>query len=213
VEKTIVLSLAYVQDVFWVSFVAPFAGFLGGFVTAILAEPLRQRFFRAQLKLEFDQSSPFLVEAVSRDLAGEQDKYEMQFIRIKVTNIKRHLARSCRAFLINVEKENGRGVFEQTHYYDSLQLTWASETHDPFREIDLPNGINKYIDVISTRSDRHSFYPHIEFSASRLAEELFTEPGTFRFTILVSGDGIDPEVAKLVFSWKGVWNNFAVHKE
>jgi len=217
--ETIVLSLANVQDTFWASFAGPLAGFLGGFATAILAEPIRQRLFRAKLKLEFESdqssrlSSPFLARAHSDDFAGEQDKYHVQFIRVRVRNIEQYLARSCRAFLVDIEKQNEQGVFEQTHYYDSIQLKWASETQYPWHEIDLPYGVNKYIDVIETRSDSNSFYPCTEFLSSRLGEELLTQPGTFRLTILVTGDALDPQAAKLIFWWGGEWTTFAVHKE
>jgi hypothetical protein len=199
-----------VWDVFSTSLVAPLVGFLGGFATAILAEPLRQRLFRAKLKLEFGQSSDFITPAVIR---GEGYEYKARYIRIRVRNVKRHLARSCRAFLVNIEKQNEQGVFGQTQYYDSVQLEWSAQPEDRFSAIDLPYGVNKYIDLLQTQSTSNTFDPCTEFFSFWLADELLRQTGTFRFTILVSGDGIDPQVVRIVFSWGGEWDTFAVHKE
>jgi hypothetical protein len=215
----IVLSLADVSDVLSASFVAPLVGFLGGFGTAILAEPLRQRLFRARLKLEFGQSSNFITPAFF-----EETKHKGRYIRIRVMNTKQHLARSCRAFLINIEKQNEKGVFEQTQYYDSQQLKWSAIPQAPFSEIDIPYGVNRYIDLLLTESATNTFRLCIEhfsfwlsvspgFEESRGAEKLLRQTGTFRFTILVSGDGIEPQVVRMVFLWRGEWDKFSIHKE
>jgi hypothetical protein len=125
--ETVVLSLVDPWDVFSAPFVAPLAGFLGGFAIAILAEPLRQRLFRAKLTLEFGQSSDFITPAF---ILGEGYELEAQYIRIRVRNIKSHLARSCRAFLVNIEKQNEKGVFKQTQYSDSIQLEWSAQPQE-----------------------------------------------------------------------------------
>jgi hypothetical protein len=78
-----------------------------------------------------------------------------------------------------------------------------------FSSIDLPTGINQFIDVISTRKDTNIIEPKIEMSPFRY-RNLFSEHGAFRYTIQVSGQEIKPKFIRFLFEWHGQWDDFKV---
>ena len=185
-------------------------GALVGFFIAVFAEPLRQKLFKPVLDVEFVDDSPDYVT-----LTPESGNNEAYYIRVKVTNKKRILARDCRAYLINIEKKDGKGDFLPTIYCDSIQLAWSLQNQgEQYRGIDIAKDVNQFVDIIKTtktRNDANSFYPQIMVTPFRY-ENLFGETGTFRFTIQVSAANADPKNIKLIFDWGGVWDDFKVEK-
>jgi hypothetical protein len=187
--------------------ISTFVGFLGGFLTAMFAEPLRQIIFRPNLKLEFYASEDCVTPTPETNPNGIHDAF---YIRIKATNTKPRLAQKCRAYLVMVEKEDDKGDFCPTEYCDSIQLAWACKGTQAYAALDLPRGIAQFVDVVSTRSiAAKNFRPEIRPFPFRYAS-LFQQTGVFRFTIQVSGDGIKPKFIQIIFDWKGAWNTFKV---
>jgi hypothetical protein len=138
---------------------------------------------------------------------------EAVYIRVEVMNEKRRLAKQCRAYLVNVEVQNGRNEFEPTIYVDSIQLAWSCRENGKEREaVDLPNGVSQYIDVLATYKSSNCFTPQISPFPFRYEELFINSPKTFRFTVQVSGDGVDPVFTTIIFSWKGQWDDFEVHQ-
>ena len=131
------------------------------------------------------------------------------YIRVKVCNRKSVLAKECRAFLINIEKSDENGNFTPTIYCDSIQLQWACRSGQGFNGIDLAKGVNQFIDVLSTQKDNVIIYPKIEMMPFRY-EKLFRENGTFRFTIQVSGNEVQPVSLRFIINWKGKWDEIEV---
>jgi hypothetical protein len=39
-----------------------------------------------------------------------------------------------------------------------------------------------------------------------------SSPQTYRYTIQVAGDGTEPKVLKLVFVWKGTWDDVEAYE-
>ena len=195
--------------------------YIAGFLSAIFAEPIRRWLFRPELELQFDENSSDYIyrtpHSVVKTYSGTEGFHEAYHVRFKVTNIKRTIARSCRAYLVNIEKKNtGTGSFERTDYSDSLQLAWSNRDQSKaFEYIDLPKGIKQFVDVIVTTSwpgISKAFEPRTAFTPYRY-EKLYQEHGVFRLTIQVSCEDIDPKFLKLIFQWNGQWNNFKVTKE
>jgi hypothetical protein len=143
------------------------------------------------------------------------DSTEGCYVRVKVTNRARlrSTAKDCRAYLTNMEKENQRGEFVKTVYCDTIQLAWSCQKcGEEYRAIDIPKGINQYVDVISTQKSSQEFKPKIMVVPNRY-QGLMKETGVFRFTIQVSAEGSDSVAIQLVFKWEGVWDNFEVHRQ
>src|SRR5947209_4242810 len=72
-------------------------GFLGGFVTALFAEPLRQWLYRPGLSLSFGSSGDFITK--TPEVSGGA-KYDAFYIRLRVVNTSSRLAKACRAYLV-----------------------------------------------------------------------------------------------------------------
>jgi hypothetical protein len=131
-----------------------------------------------------------------------------RYVRVKVVNVKRRIAKSCKGFLIKVEKLNASGQFQDTNYVDSIQLAWSCQGGDDAREpLELVHGISQYLDVVATSESSNSFRLQIYPLPLRYEPLWSTAPNTYRYTVQVSGDGPDPVQIKIVFSWKGNWQN------
>lgn len=191
----------------WLSVLTPIVGFILGFISAVFAEPVRQRLFRPILSLRFSNTPG----CVARTPTG--DGGEAIYIRVEVVNVKRSLARQCRAYLVNAEAKNALGEFEPTIYVDSIQLAWSCREIGKERDaVDLPNGVSQYIDVLATYKISNSFNTHISPFPFRYHDLFSNKPKTLMFTVQVSGDGVKPAFITIVFSWKGQWDNFEVYQ-
>jgi hypothetical protein len=182
-----------------------------GFVSAVLApivvEPLKRCFFDPKLKVEFIEGDRGFITDTKEN--GVTDAH---YVRVKVLNTGRQIAKQCRAYLVNFEKWNtSTGEFEPTIYCDSLQLAWSARanTKEAYLPLDMPRDINQFIDIVSTRRPESDYKIMVYLRLYRY-EPLFKEHGKFRYTVLVSGDNVKPVSTKVVFEWSGDWHNFAV---
>lgn len=183
-------------------------GFIGGFFTALFAEPLRQRLYRAKLSLSFGSSSDFIARTLE---TSGQSQYQAIYIRLKVVNTSTRLAKACRAYLVGIEKQKDN-KFEPTVYCDSMQLQWSVRGADErFGAIDLPQDVPQFVDVVSTRSISTYFAPATAQVPLRYME-LFKETGIFRFRVQVSGDGVKPVWSEVILHWDGKWDKFSVEE-
>jgi hypothetical protein len=186
----------------------PLLTFVGGFFTAIVAEPLRRWILRPALVLEFGNTAHYVTPTPEQGPGGE---HQAIFFRVKVTNRKPALAKGCRVFLTNIEQQDSTGSFvTSTDYCESLQLGWAVR-NEPFEAVDVPRGVPFFVDVISTRSIDRIFRPQIPLFALRYVQ-LFQTPGTYRLTIVASGDDVKPATLRLVVKWTGEWNRAEVSR-
>lgn len=191
----------------WLSAITPIVSFILGFISAVFAEPARQRLFRPILQLRFSNTPDCVAKTPT---VGEG---EAIYIRVGVVNENRRLARQCRAYLVNTEVQNDLGEFEPTIYVDSIQLAWSCRKEGKQRDaVDLPNGVSQYIDVLATDKSNNCFRPQISPFPFRYQEVFTNTPKTFKFTVQVSGDGVDPVFTTIVFSWKGQWDDFEVYQ-
>jgi hypothetical protein len=139
---------------------------------------------------------------------------EAIYIRIKVTNEKPRLARACRAYLVNVETNSEATDFVSTLYADSIQLAWSCQVPGSERNpLDLPNGVSQYVDVIATSKTNNTFAPQISPFPFRYHQLYSPKSETYRLTIQVSGDGIEPKVLRLIFVWKGQWDTAEAYED
>jgi hypothetical protein len=189
------------------------SGMIGGL--AVLLTPLIRRFFWGpKLQLLFEEKgegfvvkTPISIKSSGSPMVNITEGY---YIRIMIKNIKPIIAKECRAFLINIEKQDEDNIFKQTIYCDSIQLQWSTRPEKGFDSIDIPMGINQFVDVIQTTNGDPFFTCKIGTFPFRY-HNLFQDVGIFRFTIQVAGNDIIPQFTKIIFHWKGEWNNFEVY--
>lgn len=192
----------------WVGLVTPLLSFFLGFVTAVFSEPLRRRIFRPVLRLSFEKNDSCVSHTPLQNGGKEHEGY---YIRLKVENTKRPLARACRAYLIVVEEKDENGLWKPTIYADSLPLAWScQERNDARRPIDLPYGVTQFVDVVATDSLLNNYFVQVAPLPFRYLGLFDDKRKTFRFTVLIAGDGVQPKTAKIEFGWKGTWNDFEV---
>ena len=177
-------------------------GLLGGFFIALFAEPFRRWIYAARLDLAFGTSNYFLTRTPEISPGGQ---YESFYVRVRVVNSRAALAKSCRAYLVNIERKAASGKFEPTEYCESLQLSWASQAEQSFAAFDLPRDVPHFVDIISTRPTSAGFALATKVTPLRYTQML-VPPGIYRFTVVVSGDGVKPVTIRPMVSWNGVWD-------
>jgi hypothetical protein len=192
-------------------------GAILGFGAAIIVEPIKNCLYGPKLKISFDNSPEFQTKTHEHKLTRspedpnkEQiDYYKASYIRIKVTNTKSAIANGCRAYLVKVEKQHDDGNFCDTIYCDSIPLAWSCRSGEQrFLPVDIPKGINQFVDLLSTREVSTDYKPEIQFPLYRYID-LFKECGTFRFTVQISGENVYPVFIKVVFAWNGSWDKYS----
>ena len=192
----------------WVGFVTPLLPFFLGFVTAVFSEPIRRWIFSPLLRLSFEKNGNCVSHTPVQNGGKE---YEAYYIRLKVENKKRPLAKACRAYLIDVEKQDENGIWKPTIYTDSLPLAWScQERSEVRRALDLPYSVVQYVDIVATNNLHNNYSMQVTPLPFRYHSLFENEPKTFRFTVLVAGDGVRPKTAKIIFGWKGKWDDFEV---
>lgn len=187
------------------------SAFLGALI-ALYLPFFRRLIWGPKLSLFFNKDIDGCIVKTPIELImtnGQRIETEGYYIRVMVRNEKYLLARDCRAFLVKIEKKGEDNKFHPTVYYDSIQAQWACRSGQGFSGIDLPRGMNQFIDVIATIKDNINVDPKID-SKIFLHRSLFSEFGTFRYTIQVSGNELNPEKIKFIFKWKGKWDDFDV---
>ena len=179
--------------------------FVAGAVTAVCAEPLRRWIFRPTLKLEFANTEHFVTKTPERI---NSQVFNACYVRVRATNTSYFLAKDCLAFLIKIEKQIQPGRWEPTEYCESQQLRWSASL-DGYGAVDLPHDVSQFVDVVSTIESEASFRPHISVPLYR-HDRLFASPGTYRFSILVTGDNVKRDIIRLSFKWNGQWDKIDV---
>jgi hypothetical protein len=173
-----------------------------GFLIAIFAEPLRRWFYRPVLRLDFANDDRF----VSPTVEGDPPDHHARYVRLRATNVKNSMAKSCRAFLIGFDRRGQSGSWDPTDYCDNIPLRWSCEKSDA---LDLPKDVPHFIDVLSTRESSKDFQLHLAFLPHRY-QHLLSATETYRLTVLVTGDGLKPAKMSISFKWTGVWDQFEV---
>lgn len=178
-----------------------------GFATAIFAEPIRQKLFGPKLKLYFGDTQEYKnIVSIDRNLG-----ILCTYLRVKVINKKRAVAKSCKAHLVNIERwDAGKNKFVASGLKDSIQLAWACKKDDEkFKGIDLAKGVNQFVEVVHAKTYEERLFPELAYIPDRY-KDLFKFRGTFRYTIQVSGDKANPITIKFQFEWSGKGHNIQI---
>jgi len=137
-----------------------------------------------------------------------KERREVFFARIRVTNIKPRIASRCQAWLVNIESQDSAGQFRPTVFKDSIPLVWSYNAE--IETVDIPQGINRYVDLARVQSDVDGFQPQLRLRSGGVSiplqyEYLFKSNGVFRLTVLVSAQEVKPQQIKIVLRRDGAW--------
>ena len=190
--------------------IAAIFGVLAGVVLGLFADHIQQRIFGPKLKLEFGGGGEFMTP-----MTDPSDTVVSLCVRVKVTNTSMRMAKNCRAYLVNVEKEIGRNRFDRTEYCDSIQLAWSClGADDRFNGISIPKGVPQFFNVLSIdKEPEYGSCPLLIKVVPFRYRFLFEEAGTFRLTVHVAGDQVKLQSHQIIFTWEGTWDSFLVHNE
>jgi hypothetical protein len=128
-----------------------------------------------------------------------------QYVRIRVHNKTRRLATKCRAYLINVERMADHETFKPTDYCDTIPLPWSCRDPSPYEPIDIPGKVSVFLDLASARETFAALQLHTSVVPLRYAR-LTLEPATYRFTVQVAGEEMDPAEIKICVKWGDRWD-------
>ncbi|HEY2416252.1 MAG TPA: hypothetical protein VGI40_28685 [Pirellulaceae bacterium] len=174
-------------------FVTCGAGFLAGITVPITLRWLTRRFLGPKITVAFDADE---VPAV----AGSSSNPRVYF-RAKIRNVKSHVARECRPYLTKIELVGSRGPI-QSVLDETFQLGWSYD--DKRDALDLPRGPHPTVDVAVYERDQPLFYPCLRGGGLPTKfNGIFSSIGTCRFTVLVTGHDVDPELLTFEVSYDG----------
>jgi len=190
------------------------AGTISVVIAALTSEWWQAKLFGPVLELSFGASPDYQTSTFHTDNHSGKATCTAHYIRVKVFNTRKAVAKSCRAYLIDVEKFNkDENAFESTIYCDSIRLNWSCQgkLDRGTGSLDLPNGVSQFVDVVATRSDHPLFEMQMYPQLNRYAH-LFSEKGIFQFTILVTANRVKPKKIRIIFEWTGVWSEFKAYR-
>jgi hypothetical protein len=196
------------------------AGFCSGVIGGLTLEFFKRYMFVPDLRLICKPNGKGFapIAQVPGPFAKEDGpEINARYVRVAVTNKSptRSSARSCRAYLTDIKKHHADGSLTDTKFAESLRLRWSHEgpNGDLHSGIDIPNRVTAFFDVFSSQeactwkkeneNERHHGGQRIlEVAAqnAREAPELLSVlefNSSYRFSITVTAEGIDPKQAEL----------------
>jgi hypothetical protein len=172
------------NDEWGIAAVGAVAAVIGGLVSGAYNYFL-DRYNRPRLRIDYAGGNANKV-ATEHVVNGKPEP--TIHVRARVRNNGRHIAKSCRVFLTAMYEVRADGTTIETVIEDSKVLAWAGWS---FSAIDIPAGVNFYIDLMSVLKDS----PGWRFSVENLFDsqkKLTNYQGTYRFSLMVSGDNAAP---------------------
>jgi len=174
--------------------------FAFGFITALLADPIRQRLFAPRLALTLGAGEDFLTNTPE---VRHGRAVQATYLRIRATNTSFRLAKQCRAFLTDVKRLDEAGKPVKTVYCDSIQLAWSVREGDArFGPQDLAQDVPYFFDLASFYDGTDQVYPRTLALPYRY-ESIFQGAGGYLFTVVLSGDGVKPTKVVVSVHWTG----------
>ncbi|MCH7935610.1 MAG: hypothetical protein IH994_00785 [Proteobacteria bacterium] len=189
-------------------------GTIGAVVVVLTAEWWWRKLHGPRLRLSFGADADYQTFTIVTDNQTGKAVGGAHYIRVKVQNSRKATAEKCRAYLVNIEKFNdAEDNFESTLFCDSIRLKWScmGRDSDSVTPLDLPNGVNQFVDLIETQQGHSVFSIQMHPHMNRY-EYLQAEKGIFRFTVLVTGNRVVPKKIPIIFEWSGVWDEFKAYR-
>lgn len=186
----------------WLSMIV---GGIIGFLSAVLAEPVRAWLFRARIQLAFDpRENSAQGNFAEFDAANSTHRASSKYARISVKNTSRVTAKACRAFLVGISRRDPSGQF-QTIHSDPLPLPWAFLGPTP---IDIPPGETSFnFDLFRVDQGQDLLRPCSKPEVLAWGQTIYSVAGRYRFSACVMGDNLRPVSLTLEFEWQGRYDS------
>jgi len=183
-----------------------------GTVGAVVLVLFLEFFKKPKLEIDFEQKEPYCRK--TRFLMGAYGAaFSRYWIRIKVANKGRTVAKNCEAKLVDITEIRDN---ETVHFqpFDPVILRWASYPE----ETDLrPTDINKqeyeYLNVIYTVESGESRIQKDAEGQAKICTDArgrgiidFLPVGKYILTVTIYGENVDPVSKKFRLIWEGKWD-------
>lgn len=161
---------------------------------------------RPKFSVEFRATAPFCRQTMSQHFSCASDRACTYWIRLKVKNSGRSVAKRCLGRLTEVMDENCRVKQE----FDPTQLHWSGSDWEevPFRTTDLDRDDYEYLDLLTTQENNTEIYfagdqfPWAPLKVSRAIPNSLP-PGKYILCITVYGDDVKPVTKYASLVWGG----------
>lgn len=196
-------------DPWWAKYSLLVVGWLLGLLTKELSDRITLWIRGPRLELFFGEGEDcvtltpeeFHVPAGSGAVSLKKERRVVFFARLRVTNTKSRIATRCQAWLVNVERQDEHGLYNPTVFKDSIPLIWSYNAEAD--TVDIAQGINRYVDLVRIQDDVPGLQPQLRSHSGDVLlphryGTLFRENGTYRFTVLVSAQDVQPEQIRVL---------------
>lgn len=176
-------------------------GFVLGVVSTLFTERINLWLNRPGIHVSFQPDEQCLRETNAQVNDGTRIFLtESKFLRIKVSNRRRHPAKGCRCLITAIRRVSPDG--SETILGDTLPLRWA---YLGFQPIDIPAGTTFYADILSTLQSNRHFTIELE-AQPLLLQQATTVAAMYIVDVAVVGDNFDPVALRIHFDWKQDWD-------
>jgi hypothetical protein len=186
----------------WILLLSAFLGLVSGLFSGLLGRRLEEWWFKPRLVVDFIPNEGGFRTEGKWSVADEE--YVEIYIRARVRNLGSIVAKQSRLYLVKLEEVHPSGPTPTT-FYDSLVLRWPGLRPD-YAPRDIPRGTNQFFDVVGVLRNRPGWRFAFRENFTNHAE-LPNHKGTYRFTVLVTGDGVRPSGRKIDVTYNnGDWH-------
>ncbi|MCZ6770616.1 MAG: hypothetical protein O7G83_01355, partial [Proteobacteria bacterium] len=116
----------------------------------------------------------------------------------------------CEAYLVNVQKKQYGGGFNETDFHDSMDLPWSLREGRAFLPMTIGAGVRRYFDVLVVREDKNQI-ELVGFWPLRL-RNMFSDHTAYRLELAVMANGITEKIPVCV-EWNGQWDQIRTYKD
>ena len=213
---SVLVNLASAGDHSISPWIAAFSGGLAGALLTVSWQWFRAWFDSPRLTASFDGNIPgCLIQTpagfLQKDLADIARTCRQHYVRLKVKNAGRTVARGVVANLVEIRQTNAQGV--TTEFSDEvldLVVGLVGGTTIPV----LPRGCHRFFDIahVEQRDDTIAHHFDVKATPFRLADLKFG-PGKFEAKIQVAAENADPITTSARWSWNGTIDGVSVVAE
>lgn len=162
-------------------------------------EIVRPRRNKPEFHIDFRNEEPY-CRAVPEVVDATVDPISTTpsyWIRLKVSNVGKSVAKKCVGKLVRVMTADGSELVN----YDPVALHWVgTEFGRPMLHVDLNHTEYEYLDVLHTRQDRPSQALICRDTSLRGVPDSLP-PGEFILQITIYGENVEPESKKFRLIW------------
>ena len=188
----------------WITGAAAVGGGLVGGLVSGFYQHVRDRWQRPILRLDYQGKAGLNMVDVDYS-EGDRSVSEI-YIRVRLRNRGRSIARKCLVYLTAIE-EVYPAAQTPTAFAEAMPLAWPLHKFTP---LDIPVGPDFYVDILRISK----YEPGWNFSVEKLFAnhaKLKGFKGTYRFHIVATSDNADSAKFAFDIEYSQDWNGLRAH--